>query len=257
MFTEGILLAVGAELALFTFIIIFWTILLIIYQYIKRIKKEKKAIEDKNRLLELKIQSLELDSIKYKLNPHLFKNALNSIQSHAYQTYYSLDKLANVLDFILYESDRSTVSLKEEIDFSLSLIEINRLKLSPLFNLKVKNKINDAENSILNLGIAPLVTVDLIENAFKHVDIQHQDSFISIIYEFKKGMFILNVSNKIGAIQKIKKNNSGFGNENLEKRLMILYGNQFSIERFVEDDIYTAILKIKLSEQYPENNIVG
>ena len=75
----------------------------------KRLKKEEeekiKAVE-RYRELEQRSQTLELETIKYKLNPHLFKNTLNSIQSHAYQTYYALDKLSNVLDYILYESDK-------------------------------------------------------------------------------------------------------------------------------------------------------
>src|SRR6185369_1074544 len=107
-----------------------------IYLMLKKERKEKAAIEKKYTELELKIHSFELDTIRYKLNPHLFKNTLNSIQSHAYQTYYALDKLSNVLDFILYESDRQFVTLKEEMDFALSLIEINRLKISPLFDLR-------------------------------------------------------------------------------------------------------------------------
>ncbi|WP_449398940.1 histidine kinase [Chryseobacterium wanjuense] len=67
------------------------------------------------------------------MNPHLFKNILNSVQSHAYQTYMSLDKLANVLDYILYESNNKFVSPKEELNFALSLIEINKIKVNPLF----------------------------------------------------------------------------------------------------------------------------
>jgi sensor histidine kinase YesM len=46
-------------------------------------KSKRKLHEAKHKALELKIQSMEVDSFKYKLNPHLFKNTLNSIQSHA------------------------------------------------------------------------------------------------------------------------------------------------------------------------------
>ena len=85
--------------------------------------------------------SLKLESLESKLSPHLFKNILNSIQSHAYQTYFALDKLANVLDYILYESRQKFVSPKEEIDFALNLIEINKIKLSPLFELASKPRL--------------------------------------------------------------------------------------------------------------------
>ncbi len=223
----------------------------VIVWYALRLAKEKKIrkqVEEKYSELELKVNSLELESIKYKLNPHLFKNTLNSIQSHAYQTYYALDKLSNVLDFILYESDRQFVSLKEEMSFALSLIEISRLKISPLFDLRIKNKISDSNPFYEQELIAPLITVDLIENAFKHADIQSEDAFISIVFELKDEVFSLTVSNKVSPKSGIKKEKSGFGKQSFEKRLEIIYKNNYKLDQFVEQDIYISHLKINLLE---------
>ena len=205
-------------------------------------------MEKKYTELELKIHSLELETIKYKLNPHLFKNTLNSIQSHAYQTYYSLDKLSNVLDFILYESDRKFVSLKEEIEFALSLIEINRLKVSPLFNLTIKNKIDEADPLYTQQLVAPLITTDLIENAFKHADLQNESAFIAIVFELKHDNFTLTVSNKISNASLLKKEKSGFGKPNLKKRLDIIYRNNYRLDQFTEADVFISSLKINLLE---------
>src|SRR6478609_3558248 len=107
--------------------------------------KKNEALVTDFKLLETKINSIELDGLKYKIEPHLFKNILNSIQSHAYQTYFSLDKLSNVLDYILYESKNRLVTPKEEIEFALNLIEINKIKVSPLFDIKVKTKIDESD----------------------------------------------------------------------------------------------------------------
>lgn len=108
-------------------------------------EQKKKDSETKLQYLENQVNSLHLETLESRLNPHLFKNILNSIQSHAYQTYFALDKLANVLDYILYESRNKFVSPKEEIDFALNLIEINKIKVSPLFDIKVRTKINENE----------------------------------------------------------------------------------------------------------------
>ena len=112
--------------------------LLIVYLIVRLSLSEKRKNEavDKFRELEGKINKLELQTLESKLNPHLFKNILNSIQSHAYQTYFALDKLANVLDYILYESRKKFVTPKDEIEFALNLIEINKIKISPLFHWK-------------------------------------------------------------------------------------------------------------------------
>jgi 3-deoxy-D-manno-octulosonic-acid transferase len=77
----------------------------LVYRLIKS-GKAKKRVEEQFDLLELKVNNLQLETLESRLNPHLFKNILNSIQSHAYQTYFALDKLANVLDYILYESQK-------------------------------------------------------------------------------------------------------------------------------------------------------
>lgn len=78
--------------------------------------KAKKTVEDKFHLLEMKVNDLQLETLESKLNPHLFKNILNSIQSHAYQTYFALDKLANVLDYILYESQKNWFHQKKKLN---------------------------------------------------------------------------------------------------------------------------------------------
>jgi len=210
--------------------------------------KSRKTAQEQFYLLESKVNDLQLETLESKLNPHLFKNILNSIQSHAYQTYFALDKLANVLDYILYESRKKFVSPKEEIAFALNLIEINKIKVSPLFELKVKTKIDDNEPLYEQQLLAPLISIDLIENAFKHADLQSPDAFISVLFEFRKNAFSLTVSNKISEKKALQKENSGIGAANLEQRLKIIYKNHFKLERFIENDVYIAHLKIDLLE---------
>lgn len=194
----------------------------------------------------------QLQLIETTLNPHLFKNILNSIQSHAYQTYFALDKLANVLDYILYDSRQKFVSAKEEINFALNLIEINKIKLSPLFELQVKTRIDEQDEFYLNAAVAPLLTIDLIENAFKHADIQSQDSFIRIVIELQQGVFSLSVVNKASDKPPLSKPRSGIGSQTLDQRLQILYGNHYTLERMRKEDQYIAQLKVNLREYNSE-----
>ena len=211
-------------------------------------KGERKKLQLKVSALQEQIASVELKSVESKLNPHLFKNILNSIQSHAYQTYFSLDKLANVLDYILYDSRNKFVTPKEEIQFALNLIEINKIKISPLFEFKVKLKIDESEPLYEQKVMAPLISIDLIENAFKHADLQSSDSFITITFEFRDGNFALIVSNKISSQQAIRKERGGIGSETMEQRLKLIYKDTFKLERLPQGDTYLAYLKINLRE---------
>jgi len=222
----------------------------IAYLLIRLLKteKKKKETESKFKQYESRINVLQLENLESKLNPHLFKNILNSIQSHAYQTYFALDKLANILDYILYESRKKMVTPREEIEFALNLIEINKIKISPLFELNIKTKIDENDPLFDQKVMAPLTTIDLIENAFKHADLQSSDAFISIIFEFRDNQLSLTVSNKISPKPPINKEHSGIGQESFDQRLKIIYGNNFKLERFTEQDIYIAQLKINLLE---------
>jgi len=234
---------------LFSIITIF-LIGIIVYLLLRNnaISKKNQRLTSDYKQLENKINSIDLEGIKYKMNPHLFKNILNSIQSHAYQTYFSLDKLSNVLDYILYETDKKYVSVKDEITFALSLIEINKLKLSPLFDLQIKNKVDENHVFYEQELLAPMLTVDLIENAFKHADTQSGDAFISITFELKDDHFTLTVANKRSTKPALKKSNSGIGAETTKKRLDIVYKDCYQLEQFEENDVFISHLKINLFE---------
>lgn len=236
---------------LFVLVIVGLSMLIVIIYLFKRLSEssiKKKEAEKKYQELENQVNTLQLKTLESKLNPHLFKNILNSIQSHAYQTYYALDKLASVLDYILYESRNNFVTPKEEIEFALNLIEINKIKISPLFELNVKLNINNTEPLYEQRLLAPLISIDLIENAFKHADLQSSDAFISITFKFKDNTFFLTVANKKSVKTPLEKERGGIGTDTLEQRLHIIYKDNFKLERFIEGDIYIAQLKINLLE---------
>lgn len=221
-----------------------------IWLYIRLAKanERQRTMESKFTEYESQFNQVQLENLDSRLNPHLFKNILNSVQSHAYQTYFALDKLSNVLDYILYESRNKLVTPRQEIEFALNLIEINKIKLSPLFELKVKLKVNENEPLYDQHLLAPFISTDLIENAFKHADLQSSGAFISVIFEFGNNTFKLTVANKISGKNPIRKEKGGFGTEALEKRLKIIYHDHFKLDRFTEDDVYIAHLKIDLLE---------
>lgn len=249
------------ESPLFIFFLGFTFLLLVLVVYLvfknAAIQKKNQQLINDYKVLENKISSIELDDIKRKMNPHLFKNILNSIQSHAYQTYFSLDKLSNVLDYILYETDKKYVTIKEEMEFSISLIEINKLKLSPLFDLQIKNKVDENHPFYNQELLVPMITVDLIENAFKHADTQSGDSFISITFELKDDFFALTVANKISSKPALKKTNSGLGNEHMKKRLDLIYKACYQLDQFEENNVFISHLKINLLEYKAKMLVVG
>ncbi|ERJ57234.1 histidine kinase [Sphingobacterium paucimobilis] len=211
----------------------------------RRIRLEGKRQEDIYKRLNDRLDDVH----RTELNPHLLKNSLNAILSHAYQTYFTMDKLAQVLDYVLYESPNKLVSPKEEVAFALNLIEINKIKLSPLFDIQVKVDVEEEHEPLFSAPVMiPLITIDLIENAFKHADIQSANSFIAIAISFENGILEITVNNTISKKSPLAKRKGGIGSKALEERLMRYYAGRHELHRFVENDIYSAYLQIQLYE---------
>lgn len=215
-----------------------------------KLKRKNIQLFRAHTLIEQKLNEVQLEHIGTKLNPHLFKNILNSVQSHAYHTYMSLDKLANVLDYILYESNNKFVSPKEELTFALSLIEINKIKINPLFDFRIRSKIDTSDPVYEEKVFAPLISVDLIENAFKHTDFLAQDSFISIHIELENRIYTMKVSNKASLKTVLHKEKSGFGSQSLDQRLKIIYNTHYQLQKSSKNGIFTAELQINLGKFY-------
>ena len=231
-------------------IFLFLTLSIWLFIENRKIRRKNARLSGANKMIRQRLDEVQLEQIGTKLNPHLFKNILNSVQSHAYHTYRSLDKLANVLDYILYESDSRFVSPKEELDFALSLIEINKIKINPLFDFRIKSRINTSDEVYKENVFAPLLSVDLIENAFKHTDFLAQDSFISIHLELENRIFTMKVSTKASLKNVLEKEKSGFGSQSLNQRLKMIYGDFYTLTKTSKNGIFTAELTINLGEFY-------
>lgn len=231
-------------LVLLTIVIVLSGLYIVLKQKYKKLAVENKRQKELfNRMDNGKIEHFH----RAQLNPHLLKNSLNGILSHAYQTYYTMDKLAMVLDYVLYESEDELVSPKAEIEFARNLIEINKVKLSPLFDIRVKFDVDELNDVAFDTPtLVPLMTVDLIENAFKHADFHSADSFISINMTFRDGILDLVVSNRISKRSPLQKQKSGIGSKTLAERLMLYYPDKHRLHRFVENDVYSAHLQIRI-----------
>ncbi|WP_166670782.1 sensor histidine kinase [Olivibacter sp. XZL3] len=223
-------------------------VILFLWKSQGQIKEENLKLKTKYEEIQKKYTGAQAEQLPYKLNPHLFRNALNAIQSHAYQSYYALDKLSGVLDYILYDADGRLVSIKEEIAFARNFIEINRLKASPLFDIRVKDKIDENDPRCHRDIIAPLSFINPIENAFKHADLQSDNAFISVSFFFENdSWFVLQVANKTNEQPSRFNTRGGLGNDIYLNRLSSVYGEgAYSCAESVNNGIFITELRIKV-----------
>ena len=125
---------------------------------------------------------------------------------------------------------------------------MNKLRLSPLFNIKLKLDIDEEDPFFHKQSIVPLVTGHLIENAFKHGDLDNNIGFITILLNFRNGIYFCHVLNKVNK-NIAPQSKGGLGKENLHKRLKLVYNERYELHYMIENDIYSASVKINLNDK--------
>lgn len=201
--------------------------------------------EREKQLLETARTEAELKNLKNQLNPHFLFNTLNNIYSltefNPGKARYAIESLSRMLRHMLYENDQEKVPIEHEFEFIRSYIELMALRLPASVTLEV-----DIPENGNGLTIAPLLFINLIENAFKHGISAKGDSYIRIAIRFDDHKHVYcrveNSShpypdNRIG---------SGIGLENLRKRLDLLYPKRYRFVYGLNGNRYCSRLDITL-----------
>jgi LytS/YehU family sensor histidine kinase len=206
-----------------------------------RSQKRIQELEKELHKLDLEIRHLETENASARLNPHLLKNTLNAIYSYSWQTTNAIEKLSEMLKYILNESKRQYVPLSEEVEFLKAYYEVHKLKLSPLTKDNFTLNVNPEAG---NFKIAPLLTINFIENAFIHGDYTRSDSVLDLNISVTQNELIYQVKNTFTKGER----STGIGNENFRKRLELLHPGRYEVHIEPSEKIYTATLKILLNE---------
>lgn len=212
------------------------------------IKTTKRLVEtesERKEAVNYQLQS-ELQHLHYQLQPHFFFNALNNIYSMVDispdQAKKSIHSLSKLMRYMLYETDMELVPLSKEIDFMKKYIDLMKLRMSE--KTTVKHHFPSEETGI---KIAPLLFISLIENAFKHGVSASKESLISITLTCDKNRVIFTVENDDFPKKTNDKSGSGIGLQNLEKRLQLLYPNNYRFENSIKNQRFSVTLSIETS----------
>ncbi len=92
-----------------------------------------------------------------------------------------------------------------------------------------------------------MLLITFVENIFKHgIDKTSSHNKINIDLVQQNGRLIFTTTNTMPD-NPLNTSSTGFGIENLRKRLILLYGNDFELEVQNKGDIYVANLNIPLA----------
>jgi LytS/YehU family sensor histidine kinase len=195
-----------------------------------------------------KIQT-ELNSLKQQVNPHFLFNSLNSIYSLANRqsekTTEAVLKLSDMLRYMIYDAEKSTVPLKQEFDGLKNFIELQKLRLTD----KTKLNINIQENPD-DYMIEPLLLLPVVENAFKFGSDNLHKSNINVEASVEEGMLFFACSNTVipGLKEQKSKDPSGIGLRNVRRRLELLYPGKHELNIVEVDGSYLVKVEVLLRE---------
>lgn len=194
------------------------------------IKYMFKSINDEQRMITLERQSLqaEMDYLKYQINPHFFMNTLNNIHAlvdiDPEAAKHTVIELSKMMRYVLYDSESSLINVANDIRFIDNYINLMRIRYTD----KVDIKMEVEEPLPASAQIPPLLLIVFVENAFKHGVSYNEASFVHINIRIAESRLHCRVSNS--RHPQTKTASGGVGLENVQKRLRLLFNEDFSLK---------------------------
>ncbi|BAO77663.1 signaling protein without kinase domain [Winogradskyella sp. PG-2] len=208
------------------------------------LKQSKNNAELEAKILEaqLKLKEQELKYLKMQIHPHFLFNTLNTIYGFALkkseQTPDMILKLSNLLDYLLYQVDKPSVALIDEINHIKDYISLEEIRFNDTLSISFKDS-NCAET----LSVAPMLFLPFIENSFKHGKIIEGKLSISVTFECTEERIDFTINN---SHEKQLSKPHGIGLENIKKRLELLYRNKYNLNIVENDTFFEVHLKLLL-----------
>ncbi|MFY7911408.1 MAG: sensor histidine kinase [Emticicia sp.] len=205
----------------------------------------KEKIELKTQIIS---KSAELLNLRSQINPHFLFNALNtlysvSLKENAEKTSDGIQKLGDMMRFMLNENHQDRIPLSKEIEYLHNYIDIQRMRIDENHNIEIKVNIQNSERDIF---ISPMLLNPFVENAFKHGISFRNPSWIYITLTHDAQKLYFKVHNSLHPKQENspEQANNGIGLENVKKRLELIYPNRHTLDIQVSDNDYFVSLII-------------
>ena len=194
--------------------------------------------------LKQKNHETEMALIKSQLDPHFLFNTLNNIDvlilKDAEEASNYLNKLSDILRFMLYETKTDEILLRKEIEYIEKYIELQKIRTANANYVSFEVIGNPA-----NIPIAPMVFIPFIENAFKHSTNKKIDNAINVQLFINKENIIFVCENKYDPNRKVIQESNGLGNHLIQRRLNLIYPEQHLLELEKQINLYSVKLTIK------------
>jgi len=182
----------------------------------------------------------ELLFLKSQVSPHFFFNMLNNlyglVAKDTQKAQELILKLSDMMRHSIYEGEKETVTLKNEISFLKNYIDLHEMRYHKEINVDFSCDVDENKN------VFPLLFIILLENAFKHgVENLRENAYIKMSLTTSQSEIIFKLENNYEKTE----NSSGIGLKNLKRRLELIYSNQHELAFSVTKNVYKVQLILK------------
>ena len=199
-------------------------------------KKLKEALKERNHEIELAL-------IKSKLDPHLLFNTINNIDAlilkDAVEASNYLNKLSDIMRFMLYETMGDKILLSQEIEYIEKYIALQKIRTANVNYIHFT-----VSGDVGNKTIAPMIFIPFLENAFKHTTNKKLENAITLNILITESLIKMVCENKYDPKPKVQSIDSGLGNELMQKRLELIYADKHLLEINKNNEVYSVHLTL-------------
>lgn len=174
------------------------------------------------------LSKAQLEALRRQIEPHFLFNTLNAVSGLVRAGSYeaAVTMIAGLSDFLrhtLKGPARQQVSLREEMEFAQTYLNIQQVRFVGRLRLTV-----DVPLELYQAEVPSLILQPIVENAVKHgIAKRVQGGSIRITASRRDGILTLAVCNDGPSLSPADLAGSGIGSTNVRTRLHSLYGDAF------------------------------
>jgi len=215
---------------------ILWAAIYFIFHYFERVNASLKY--------DAIIYEIELNKLKSQLNPHFIFNALNSIRAlvdeDPRKSKRAITQLSNILRNSLIMNKRKLIDFTDEMKTVRDYLDLEVIRMEERLKIDI-----DISPEAESYQIPPLMIQTLVENGIKHgVATLTNGGEIALKAWEEEDRLKIQIRNSGQYVNGADVISSGYGIENTQQRLNLIFGKSasFKIGNENKDTVLTEIV---------------
>ena len=203
-----------------------WTSIFFVMLYNTKLQKEHEML----LRAQTATKEAQLQMLRYQLNPHFMFNTMNAISTLIYKNENEkanemLDKLCEFFRYSLDKNDRSTSTLKKELQLLELYLSIEKVRFGERLTINI-----DIGDKVMEGQVPCMLLQPLVENSIKYaIELRKKGGIISIEAENINNRLLLRVIDNGQELTKNIKNGFGIGMSNTKARLDAMFNGDYNV----------------------------